>query len=88
MEETIAHTAMRDELLLWLSNATSVDTELKGLCDFLRDDFPYDAEHVVGLVLRQHELKPWQELMAVTNHRPNLDEVRERAATLLTAMQS
>ena len=89
MKETIAHQTMRDELLVWLSGAMSDDTELEGLRDFLQDDFPYDAEHVVGLVLRQHELKPWQELMAATEPQPTrVGEVRERATALLEAMRS
>lgn len=94
MEEEIAHQGMRDELLLWLSDATSGDdTQPEGLEEFLLDDFPYDAEHVVGLVLRQHELQPWQELMAALKSLPasggdNECSVLERAAALLAAMQS
>jgi hypothetical protein len=89
MKETIAHQAMRDELLVWLSGAISDDTELEGLCDFLQDDFPYDAEHVVGLVLRQHELKPWQDSMAATEPlSTGVGEVRECATALLEAMRS
>jgi hypothetical protein len=94
MEEAIAHEAMRDELLVWLSGAMSDDTELDGLVDFLLDDFPYDAEHVVGLVLRQQELKSWQQLMAAIEPlSTSVDEeqvarVREHAAALLAVMQS
>lgn len=85
---------MRDELLLWLSGAMSDDTELNGLCDFLHDDFPYDGEHVVGLVLREDELQPWQELMAAIEpistpvREEQIGPVRERAAVLLAAMRS
>jgi hypothetical protein len=94
MEETIAHQAMRNELLLRLSDAMSDGTELNGLCDFLHDDFPYDAEHVVGLVLRNDELGPWQQLMATIEpvstpvREEQLGSVRERAAALLAAMRS
>lgn len=94
MQETIAHQAMRDELLLWLSGATSNDTELNGLCDFLQDDFPYDAEHVVGLALRNDELEPWLKLMAAMQPgsspvpKEQIGPVRERAAALLVAMRS
>ena len=94
MEETIAHLAMRDELLNRLSGAMSNVTELNGLCDFLADDFPYDVEHVVGLVLRNDELQPWQELMAAitTAFTPVRDEqigpVRDSVAVLLAAMRS
>ena len=64
MQVDVAHKDMRRELLAWLSDGMSDDTELSGLHSFLADDFPYSAEYVFGLVLREHELQPWQELMA------------------------
>ena len=85
---------MRDELLNRLGSAMSSVTELDGLCNFLSDDFPYDVEHVVGLVLRKDELQPWQKLMAAITSAftPIRDEqigpVREHAAALLAAMRS
>lgn len=94
MEETIAHQAMRDELLLWLSGAMSDETELNGLIDFLHDDFPYDAEYVVGLALRNDELQPWQKLMAAIEpvstpvREEQIGSVRDCAAMLLAAMRS
>ena len=82
---------MRDELLLRLSDAMSNDAGLNGLVAFLHDDFPYDAEHVVGLVLRRGELRPWEELMAAVESVSNplskaqVKPLRERAEGLIAA---
>ncbi len=55
MDEAIAHESMRAELLLRLNDAMLSEAELNGLVAFLADDFPYDAEYVVGLALRSSE---------------------------------
>ena len=94
MEEAIPHQAMRNELLEWLSDALCEDSGLDGLCEFLTDDFPYDAEHVVGLVLHKNELEPWQRLMDAIESvsdpagQGQIALVRERAAALLATMRS
>jgi hypothetical protein len=94
MHEPIAHESMRAELLLWLNDAMSSDAKLNGLVAFLKDDFPYDAEYVVGLVLRSGELQPWQELMVVVEpmrlplSQNEIAPVRERAHALLAATSS
>ena len=94
MDEAIAHQSMRAELLVWLNKAMSSDAELNGLVAFLKDDFPYDAQFVVGLALRSGELQPWQELMSLVEPtrlpllQIQLAPVREGARALLAATSS
>jgi len=65
MDQQFTASETRRELSVRLTEVLSTDDSVAELVSFLRDDLAYapDSRSIIGPVLREHEFRPWQDLM-------------------------